>query len=81
VRKTGVQENRIPISEKNIETFKLEEGESFKDLVNKHSTEAGMVVVGFTDQQLKEKQGSLFDGYDSIQDVLFVSAFREVEIK
>jgi amino acid transporter len=76
-----VQESRIPISEKNIETFKLEEGETFKDLVNKHSAEAGMVVVGFTDQQLQNEQGQLFEDYDSLQDVLFVSAYREVEIK
>jgi len=76
-----VQESRIPISEKNIETFKLEEGESFRDLVNKHSAEAGMVVVGFTDQQLNEEQQAMFEDYDSLQDVLFVSAYREVEIK
>jgi len=76
-----VQESRIPISEKNIETFKLEEGENFKDLVNKHSVDAGMVVVGFTDAQLQEQSVEIFKGYDSLQDVLFVSAYQTVEIK
>ncbi|MCK5857401.1 MAG: amino acid permease [Bacteroidales bacterium] len=76
-----VQESRIPISEKNIETFTLEEGESFKGLVNKKSSEAGMVVVGFTDQQLQEEKEALFSGYDALQDVLFVSSYGEVQIK
>lgn len=76
-----IQESRIPISEKNIETFELEEGQNFKDLVNEHSDDAGMVVVGFTDKQVEEEQSQIFSGYDNIQDLLFVSAFKKVEMK
>ncbi len=76
-----IQESRIPISEKNIETFELEDGQEFYDLINEHSVDAGLVVVGFNDKQIEEEQAQMFSGYDALQDVLFVSAYREVEIK
>lgn len=76
-----VQESRIPILKKNIETLKLRENQSFKNIVNQYSKKAGLVVVGFDDQQLQKEQQAVFENYESINDILFVSAYKQVEMK
>ena len=76
-----IQESRLPISEKNIDIFSLEDGGSFKALVNENSADAALVLVGFNETQLNEEQQDLFMGYEAIKDLLFVSAYRTIDIK
>jgi len=65
---------RLPIFEKNIQVFEMEQGMSFKTLVNEHSSEAGLTIVGFQEEFLKREGSSFFEGYNKIGDVLFVDA-------
>ncbi|MBI9071072.1 MAG: hypothetical protein JEY94_05715 [Melioribacteraceae bacterium] len=66
--------SRIPITEKNISIIKRDESRSFKDIVNETSREAGLTIIGFKVEQLKNEGKETFQGYDNIGDVLFILA-------
>lgn len=70
---------RLPIAPGNIEIIKVDEKVSSKSLINAKSSEAGLTVVGFREEQLKFYQ-ELFTGYDQIGDILFVNASKERKI-
>ncbi len=74
-----IQSGRLPISPKNIEILEMEENISYKHLINEHSKEAGLTMVGFIEDQIKF-DSNLFSGYDNIGDVLFVNASQHREI-
>ncbi len=74
-----IQTGRLPISPKNIEIIREDENISAKALINSKSSEAGLTVIGFVEEQLKHNH-ELFTGYDKVGDILFVnaSAYREI---
>ncbi|MDZ7624874.1 MAG: hypothetical protein U5J96_10605 [Ignavibacteriaceae bacterium] len=65
---------RLPIFEKNIQVIEMEEKTSFKSLVNEYSVEAGLTIIGFQEEFLKQEETSFFNGYDKTGDILFVDA-------
>jgi amino acid transporter len=72
---------RLPIFEKNIQVIELNEGMNFKSLVNEHSADAGLTILGFQEEYLKREEVSFFEGFDKTGDVLFVDAKGLKEIK
>lgn len=76
---TLIQTGRLPISPKNIEIIKLQEDISIKTHVNNRSNEAGLVVIGFNEEQIKHND-PVFDGYEKVGDLLFVNASNVHEI-
>ncbi len=75
-----IHKGHLPISPNNIELIKLEENISYKSQINSKSSEAGLTVIGFREEQLKFFQ-DLFTGYDKVGDILFVNATVEKKIK
>ena len=75
-----IQTGRLQISPKNIEIIREDENVSSKSLINSRSTEAGLTVIGFVEEQIKHNH-ELFTGYDRIGDVLFVNASGHREIR
>jgi hypothetical protein len=73
-----IQEGRLPISERNIEILKPNGGSDIKTLVNKHSAEAALCIIGIHTDQLKHDGDTVFMGYDGVGDILFVNA-RELQ--
>lgn len=76
-----VLNGRLPIFEKNIQVIEMEQGMSFKSLVNEYSAEAGLTIIGFQEELLKREGSLFFEGYDKTGDVLFVDAKGLKEIK
>lgn len=76
-----IKEGRIPISQKNIELVKLEEHEDYRKAVNANSGDADLTVVGFNDRDLIEKGEKTFEGFDQLGNVLFVNAFKSVNLE
>jgi amino acid transporter len=74
-----IQTGRLQISPKNIEIIREDENVSAKTLINSRSTEAGLTLIGFVEEQIKHNH-ELFAGYDKIGDIVFVnaSALREI---
>jgi amino acid transporter len=75
-----VKTGRIPITEKNIQIIKKDENVSSKVLINEHSAEAGLTIIGFRAEHIRHFGTELFSGYDAIGDVLFVNSHRQKEI-
>ena len=53
-------------------------GTNIKALVNEHSEEAALCIVGFHSEQLKHDGEQVFLGYENTGDTLFVNA-RELQ--
>lgn len=74
------KDGRLPISPNNIQLVQLPEGQAMSDMVNQHSAQADLTIVGLTSNQIKEQGKEVFDGYEQNGNVLFVNANRKVEI-
>ncbi len=74
--KTG----RIPITEKNIQIIRKDEKVSSKVLINQHSADAGLTIIGFRAEHVRLHGAALFADYDNIGEVLFVNSHRQKEI-
>ncbi len=72
-----VMEGRLPISMHNIKFIDYNENINVKELINQKSSNAGLTMIGFLEEQLKHTGEELFKGYDKLGDVLFVSAYSE----
>ncbi|NQT77830.1 MAG: amino acid permease [Bacteroidetes bacterium] len=75
-----VKTGRIPITEKNIQIIKKDENVSSKVLINEHSAEAGLTIIGFRAEHIKHYGTDLFMDYDVVGDILFVNSHRQKEI-
>tara|TARA_R110002096_G_scaffold56623_3_gene144431 strand:+ start:3650 stop:5884 length:2235 start_codon:yes stop_codon:yes gene_type:complete len=73
---------RLPISANNIRVLPLNEGKSKHDLINEHSADADLTVIGFHEGMIKsEKSIELFEDYDKIGNILFVNTLTSKFIK
>jgi len=75
-----IEEGRIPISKKNVELIKPEGDLTGKGMINKHSTEAGLVIVGFRGKEIEEQKEELFNNLDKVGDVLFVHSHYQISM-
>ena len=72
---------RLPIALHNIEIITLDENMSPKTLINERSGNAGLTLIGFRSEMVKQLGGKLFQGYDNIGDIVFVNANEHKVIK
>jgi amino acid transporter len=75
-----IQTGRLQISPNNIEIIREDMNISAKALINSKSSEAGLTVIGFVEDQLRHNH-ELFTGYGKIGDILFVNASEHREIR
>ncbi len=75
-----IQEGRLPISHRNVEILRPDEETDIKSLVNEHSAEAALTIIGFHSDQIRHDGQQIFKGYESIGDTLFVNAREKQEI-
>jgi hypothetical protein len=57
-----IEEGRLPISANNIEMVELSESQSMSYLVNHHTTQTDLTVVGLTNNQINQHAEKSFDG-------------------
>ncbi len=75
-----VQTGRLPITLSNIEIIAQDEETSVKSLIKQNSSDAGLTVIGFREEQIKRNGAEVFEGFDDIGDILFVNAGIEQTI-
>ena len=68
---------RLPITEQNIEVIIQEEDTSIKSIINQHSSEAALTIIGFRHYELNLKENAAFSDYDALGNVLFVNSKNE----
>jgi len=76
-----VQTGRLPITLSNIEIIAQDENTSVKSLIKTNSSNAGLTVVGFREEQIKRYGAEVFEGFEGMGDMLFVSAGIEQTIQ
>ncbi|MCT4625144.1 MAG: hypothetical protein N4A46_16080 [Schleiferiaceae bacterium] len=62
---------RLPVSKNNLLVYPINEETNKKDLVNKHSAEADLVIMGINESHLKQMNVDAFMGYDQVGNILF----------
>ena len=75
-----VEQGRLPISAKNIESIEVSEDITQRELIEKRSQDAGLVIIGFLEEQVKHDGKQIFMGYESMGDILFVNSRNEKTI-
>ena len=75
-----ISEGRLLISEKNVLIIPTDDTIDFERLVEARSSNADLVMVGFTDVQLRQKRGAAFQRFPELRDVVFVSAEETIFI-
>jgi hypothetical protein len=66
---------RLPITLANVEFIMIDEEHTFSDMVNKHSSLAGLTIIGFHEDRLKKEPVKFFSGFNATGDILFVNSF------
>jgi hypothetical protein len=78
--KARIAAGRLPITLANIEIITLDEEQPFSRVVNKHSSRAGLTLIGFRDEIIKHDATGFFNDFQEIGDILFVNASKSKEI-
>ena len=76
-----IQGGRLPISLHNVEIITMEEELNPKTLINERSANAGLTLIGFRGEMVKQLGEQFFHGYENLGDVIFVNANKYKEIK
>lgn len=71
---------RLPISANNINVIPKESDLNEKIIVQKHSKDADLTLIGFEDADVKLQGMEIFLGYDDLSNVLFVNSAKEKQI-
>ena len=73
--------SELPISTSNIELIPRRVDSNVKDIINNHSQDADLTIVGFKRGQDGDVPITTFSGYDKLSNILFVNATKEKAIK
>ncbi len=74
------QTGRLPISANNINIVIPEEQQSKRNIINQYSVDADLTIIGFKDNTLDVKGAEVFEGYDDIGTILFLSTMEQKKI-
>lgn len=78
---TVIKEGRLPISMQNVTSVSYENEESLEHEVALRSTQADLVIVGLTSEDLdSEDLDNILQRYSGVNDVLFVHSTEEISI-
>lgn len=72
---------RLPITVKNIEIIVQKEDISPKHIINTHSSDSGLTIIGFREEMLKHQGELVFKGYGQLGNTLFVNSHNKKEIE
>lgn len=75
-----IQDGRLPIAPKNVRFHSTNSVEAYRSLVKRHSSQADLVVFGFTLESLKERGEDVFLSHPTLHETLFVFAPQQLTI-
>jgi amino acid transporter len=78
--KARIATGRIPITFTNIEMIAISDDKTINEMIEIHSKNAGLVVVGFTAETVMSENLTFFTDYEDMGDILFVNSSSEKEI-
>jgi amino acid transporter len=75
-----INTGRLPISVSNIEIIEANVDLDITGIICEKSAEAGLTLIGFQEDRLKQSFIEQFECYDTLGDILFVNASRQYPI-
>ena len=78
---TMIREGRIPVSPRKVEIIGTDDRIDFSSLVQAKSSEADLVVMGFTEERLRQKGTELLVRHPSLNEVLWVAAHERISME
>lgn len=76
-----IENGKLPISPKNIETIPRTDATDVKSIIRAKSRDADLTIIGIRDEVVKHDGVAVFDGYEGIGNTLFVNAAEQKNIK
>jgi amino acid transporter len=76
-----ISTGELPISDKNIEFIDRDEEVDLKSIIHENSQDADLLILGFLSEALKRFGSEVFDGYDGLCNVLFLTTEERKQIK
>jgi len=75
-----MKDGRIPVSDKNIRFLPVNSVETYRERVERLSSDADLLVVGFDMEGLRERRGETFKNHPKNKEVLFVNVHTQLTI-
>ena len=76
-----VHSGRLPITSKNINIVIQEPNVATHTIINKHSENAGLTLIGIREEMVKHNKEKVFLGYDNIGTILFIHSKDQKSIE
>jgi len=76
-----IEDGRLPISPKNMKMVPYDEGVNYKETINKRSSNSDLTIIGFRDELVKKHKLNIFEGYNSLGNILFVNSIDKKNIE
>ncbi len=76
-----IRSGRLPISLSNLEFIARNENVSPRTIISEYSADADLTIIGFRNERIKAEGIEIFTGFENMGNILFVSSFKEKEIK
>ncbi|HRY33374.1 MAG TPA: amino acid permease [Bacteroidales bacterium] len=71
-----IENGRLPITAQNIRILVRNHDRSVKSIINEHSADAGLTILGFHGSTIRHMEQLFFEGYDAPGTILFVNACK-----
>ena len=75
-----IEAGRLPIARRNLHILPTDDSSNFEDLVAARSSQADLVLLGFTPEKMVERGAGYLRRHRRLGDVLFVSAAERIAI-
>jgi len=75
-----ITQGRLPISQQNLTAIPYSDHVSFDRAIEKNSSDADLVVLGFRYSQIESDSSSCLLAHAALNEVLFVSANEQISI-
>ncbi|RUT79426.1 amino acid permease [Ancylomarina longa] len=75
-----IKSGRLPISPKNIELISADHANR-KQVIMQNSIDADLSILGFNHEDIDKEGIDLFTGFKDMGNILFVSSYKEINIK
>ena len=75
-----IKSGRLPISPSNVELINANYANK-KQVIMQHSIDADLSILGFNHEDVEKEGAELFTGFEDMGNILFVSSYKEKNIK
>ena len=76
-----IEDGRLPISPKNMKMVPYDEDVNYKETINKRSSNSDLTIIGFRDELVKKHKLDIFEGYNTLGNILFVNSIHKKNIE